>query len=197
MSQKPSLELGQVVYILSDKAQSIVPAIVVEELIVKKFDGNQISWKVSIGPKENNKVVDSTRINGEIYHSLEEIRDILMDRFTTFVNGLCSETEKRTTNWYGKQAKHDSDNDFGKIDPENIVSSIEQRMNSNLENPMKSLPQNRPQRVSSKEEAREKLRNMLQDDEDVDDGVADPAKQVVKMTGPDGKEMLVSVKMPE
>lgn len=201
MNDKPSLSIGQIVYILSDKAQSVVPAIVVEEVIVKKLQGNQVSWKVSIGPKDNNRIVDSNRINGELFHSLEEVRNVLMERFTDFVNNLCSETEKRTETWYGKRPEFLSNNDEGKIDPENIISSIEDKMNSNSQT-LQSKPKiNKEKNVffakSPQEEARERLKNMLQDDEDEmanDDPTTE--KQVVKMPGPNGKDMLVTVKVP-
>jgi hypothetical protein len=201
MSDKPSLSIGQIVYILSDKAQSVVPAIVVEEVIVKKLQGNQVSWKVSIGPKDNNRIVDSNRINGELFHSLEEVRNVLMERFTDFVNNLCSETEKRTETWYGKRPEFLSSNDEGKIDPENIISSIEDKMNSNLQTSQSKPKINKEKNVffakSPQEEARERLKSMLQDDEDEmanDDPTTE--KQVVKMPGPNGKDMLVTVKVP-
>ena len=201
MNDKSSLSIGQIVYILSDKAQSVVPAIVVEEVIVKKLQGNQVSWKVSIGPKDNNRIVDSNRINGELFHSLEEVRNVLMERFTDFVNNLCSETEKRTETWYGKRPEFLSNNDEGKIDPENIISSIEDKMNSNLQITQSKPKINKEKNVffakSPQEEARERLKNMLQDDEDEmanDDPTTE--KQVVKMPGPNGKDMLVTVKVP-
>lgn len=195
MNQKPSLEIGQIVYILSDKAQAIVPAIVVEEVIVKKFDGNQVSWKVSIGPKNNNKVVDSSRINGEIYTSLEDVKNVLMERFTGFVNGLCSDTEKKVESWYGKQRRVEVESDTGKIDPESIVSSIEQR--TNQQQAFRPMPSNSNQ-LTPKENERERLRNLLrvEDEEEEPDEIGVP-KQAVKIQGPNGEDMVVNVKMPE
>lgn len=201
MSDKSSLSIGQIVYILSDKAQSVVPAIVVEEVIVKKLQGNQVSWKVSIGPKDNNRIVDSNRINGEIFHSLDDVRNVLMERFTDFVSNLCSETEKRTETWYGKKPNQLSDNEQGKIDPENIISSIEDNMRTNMSNTQLKPRINKDKDVfftkSPQEEARERLKNMLQDEEsDLDNDDPSMQKQLVKMPGPDGKDMLVTVKVP-
>jgi hypothetical protein len=197
MSDKSSLSIGQIVYILSDKAQSVVPAIVVEEVIVKKLQGNQVSWKVSIGPKDNNRIVDSNRINGEIFHSLEEVRDVLMQRFTDFVNNLCSETEKRTETWYGKKTNYLSDSDTGKIDPENIISSIEDKMQTaQVSKPKINKEKDIFFTKTPQEEARERLKNMLQDDDELGNDDPTTEKQVVKMPGPNGKDMLVTVKIP-
>lgn len=104
VSSDSSLSIGQVIYILSHKAQTVVPAVVIEEVIVKKINGNQTSWKVSIGPKDKNRVVDSTKIDGEIFTSLEDVRNILMERFQQYVNNLTIETERRVETWYGRAA---------------------------------------------------------------------------------------------
>ncbi len=200
MNDKSPLSIGQIVYILSDKAQSVVPAIVVEEVIVKKLQGNQISWKVSIGPKDNNRIVDSSRINGELFHSLDEVRNVLMERFTDFVSNLCTETEKRTDTWYGKRPELKINNQEENLDPENLLSSIENKVNSKLQNQQLKPNNHKEENVffnkNSPEEVRERLRNMLEDEEEMTDDDMTSEKKVVKMPGPNGKEMLVTVKVP-
>lgn len=56
LGENSTLKIGQIIYVLSNKAQRIIPAIVVEEMTVKKLEGNEVSWKVSVGPtgKEKN-----------------------------------------------------------------------------------------------------------------------------------------------
>jgi len=123
-----SLTIGQVIYVLSNKAQKIVPAIVVEEVVVKKLDGHHVSWKVSVGPAGKEKVIDSTRLDGDIYTSLDEIKDVLHKRLALFLNDIISEAEKRATNWYGEKtkivARADSESSE-KIDPDQLLVDIE------------------------------------------------------------------------
>jgi len=195
MSENSSLQIGQVIYILSNKAQTVVPAIVIEEVIVKKINGNLISWKVAIGPKDNNRVVDSNKLNGEIFHSLEEVKQVLLGRFTEFVNSLCSETEKRSENWYGKSNHVETANSENMIDPENIVNSIEN--GNKFSNQKENIQQNNVFFTKTPlEQQREKLRAMISSEEESDSNNDELNKQMVRMTGPDGKEMVVSVKLP-
>ena len=57
IGENNSLSIGQIIYVLSNKTQKIIPAIVVEEMTVKKIDGNETSWKVSVGPQGKEKII--------------------------------------------------------------------------------------------------------------------------------------------
>lgn len=129
-----TFEIGQIVYVLSDKAEAIVPAIVVEELVHKKLDGNSISWKVAVGPPSKKKIVASDELSGEIYTSLDEIERVMLKRLSTFVTNLVSKAHKRTEDWYGKQIPRPKEEEIeasdGKIDPASLLDTIDGRENA-------------------------------------------------------------------
>lgn len=122
-----SFQIGQIIYLLSEEAEAIVPAIVVEEQVVKKLDGNSISWKVAVGPPNKRKEIDSNNLKGELHTSLEDIREVMTLRLTTFVNGLVDQAKKRTETWYGQHIleKAKDDGSGGKIDPAALMNSID------------------------------------------------------------------------
>lgn len=133
--KQQSLNIGQVVYVLPDKAEAIVPAIVVEEMVIKKLDGETVSWKVAVGPPEKKKIVASHELSGEVYTSLDEIKDVMTKRLSEFVSNLIKQAENRTEQWYGKQIKQtknatnasngESEGQSKKIDATSLVNSIE------------------------------------------------------------------------
>lgn len=127
--QQQSFKIGQVVYVLSDKAEAIVPAIVVEEMVVKKLDGSSVSWKVAVGPPDKKKIVASHELTGDVYTSLDEIREVMTKRLETFVNNLLDVARQRTETWYGKQvpSQEQVETTNGKIDPASLIDSIEGR----------------------------------------------------------------------
>lgn len=129
MSDKEqSFEIGQIVYVLSEKAEAIVPAVIVEEMVVKKLDGSSTSWKVAIGPPSKKKIVETDELSGDVYTSLDDIRDVMTKRLEKFVDNLLSQATQRTEAWYGKQLpKSDQDGQApnGKIDPASLIDSIE------------------------------------------------------------------------
>lgn len=134
--QQQSFSIGQVVYVLSDKAEAIVPAIVVEEMVVKKLDGSSVSWKVAVGPPEKKKIVASHELSGDVYTSLDEIKEVMTKRLSKFVNELIYNASKRTEAWYGKQVSKGNgsltETSPEKIDPASLIDSIEGRENANL-----------------------------------------------------------------
>lgn len=122
-----NFQIGQIIYLLSEEAEAIVPAIVVEEQVVKKLDGNSISWKVAVGPSNKRKEIDSNNLKGELHTSLEDIREVMTLRLTTFVNNLIDQAKKRTETWYGQHIleKAKDDGSGGKIDPAALMNSID------------------------------------------------------------------------
>lgn len=108
VSKNNDYSIGQVVYILSSKGQSIVPAMIVQRSTVETIEGDNVSWKLAVGPKEsaNNKpqrIVDLDKVNGELYTSLDDIRVVLENRLSGFIQKLVTDAQKRTKVWYGKQ----------------------------------------------------------------------------------------------
>jgi hypothetical protein len=113
-----NLEIGQVIYILSDKSGSVVPAIVAEESVIKTLQGNNISWKLHVGPESDRKVIDSRQINGEVYSSLEEVKRTLFERLHSFLKDTIQESRDRAKKWYGDYYQDDS-----ALDDDSLFSS--------------------------------------------------------------------------
>lgn len=166
-SKQRSFAIGQTIFVLSDSAQKIVPAVVVEEITIKKLDGNQTSWKISVGPKNKEKVVDSSRLNGEIYENLDDIREVLKKRLSGFLDQLIDDACTRALKWYGKKVETKSamnsnlyniSEDEEKIDPENLMESFVAAEENN--NAVQT-----PGNLNSKESVREELKRRLSADD--------------------------------
>lgn len=126
--------IGKILYILSQKSQKIIPAIVVEEnhKKIRKSDGTLhevMNYKVTFGPNETQRVtVDLNRVNGEVYESLDEIQKLLRGRLEAFLSDLMSEAKKQVEQWYGVTAENDMiqesssiEGEGGKLDPEALL----------------------------------------------------------------------------
>lgn len=132
MSQN-TYNIGQVIYILSTKTQSVIPAIVTEEDIrkIRKSDGIQelVTYKLCVGPSKS--TIDLSRINGDTYSSLEEIRKILTEKMTSYIDDLIGKAQKDVKEWYGINIDSTSGTTIAntisnnhpenKIDPERLV----------------------------------------------------------------------------
>lgn len=97
-----SLSIGQVVYILSN-AQTIVPAKVVEEATVQTLKGKCVSWKLAIGKKDEQKIIDHKEVDGEIFLTLKEIKTELTKRLNGFIKGLVEKAKQRELAWFSEE----------------------------------------------------------------------------------------------
>lgn len=151
--QQLTFNIGQIIYILSNKSQSVVPAIVAEEDFrkVKKLDGvhEVVNYKLCIGPKDRQRVVSLSQIDGEVYTSLEEIRTHLVQRLTAFVDDLVDTTLGNVQKWYGvtanNQVLESSSNETGtepKLDPRDIIHAV----NNNI--PIQTQNQTHPLQIN-------------------------------------------------
>jgi hypothetical protein len=106
MSQKhpTELKIGEVVYILSNKNQALIPALVAEESIIKTLNGVSVSWKLQIGTGEKSKIIESTRIDGEIFLSLEDVKNVMTKRLQTYITNLLDSAKQKQISWYKKEA---------------------------------------------------------------------------------------------
>lgn len=202
--------VGQIIYVLSDDAARILPAIIAEENtnVVKKLDGTHkiTTYKIAIGPKEKRKFANLTSVKGEIFGSLEEIEKLMIERLRTFVSGLIDGTEKTTKEWYGVSASSKEsaileENENVKYDPQDFFQSINEdkplSKSTNLPRhdlaiPLQSFNET-PLNELPREAMREKLQRMASPEEDEMENGLSLGGQEKFVTLPDGSRVPVKI----
>lgn len=193
-----SFEIGQVVYILSEQAQTILPGLVAEELVVKKITGNSVSWKIKVGSGDKAKLFDSAKIKGEIYGSLEEVRTVMTKRLNEYIDKISTEAQQRVENWYGKEIAdrqkmmQASPSAVGsgiddRIDPELLLNAIE---NVPVQ---QTIPKFKPE-TSPKTNLRERLTDMVVDKSMEPGQVEDVGEGGMFVQGPNGERIRIHMK---
>lgn len=190
-----NFEIGQVVYVLAEQNQTILPGIVVEEIVVKKMTGNSVSWKIKVGAEGKAKLYDSSKINAEVYGNLDELRAGVIENFMSFVDNMCTDAQNRVEKWYGKeiaerqkQLSSLSASDVGeRIDPDAMLSSL----GEDNGNPQAQTTQpSGPSLPTNKSQLREKLERLVTDDAKVN---TFPQEGQMFITGPNGERIPVKV----
>lgn len=121
----PQLQMGHIVYIVSNKDQKIIPAVVQEEIVHRTMQGETLSYKVAVGPRGGQKVIDLAKIDGEVYSSLEEVRQSMTQRLVDFVNKMCDGATERSRQWYGETDMPALAPDSGdKINPSALLGEV-------------------------------------------------------------------------
>lgn len=198
-SQKYSI--GQVVYILSEKGQNIIPAMIVEEQTIQRLNGVSVSWKVAIGPSDKQKVVDSTELKGDIYTSLLEIKSLLSKRLNEFIENTTEMAKKREASWYGAQKKAAVNpslpqDETGKIDPDSFLNDFDGEEPKSADPAFtKNLKKATMDHKEKTLQATLKERIMPSREELEADPETGELREV-DMIGPDGRPMVARVRSP-
>ena len=207
-----NFEIGQIVYIVPDKAQHILPGMVVEELTVRKITGNTTTWKIKVGSEDKAKVIDSDKFNGEVYGSLELVQTAISNQLNEYLAKITTDAENLVEKWYGKDIAEkqknlprltnvsldgDSDLLLSSLDGGSSISESSSSSTSTITQNMSGSNRQRP--PSSKMEAKDRLRDMLVDEEEdlkfvqQANGSIEQDTKVVYVTQPDGQKVLVSI----
>jgi hypothetical protein len=183
IGENNSLSIGQIIYVLSNKTQKIIPAIVVEEMTVKKIDGNETSWKVSVGPQGKEKIIDSKRLDGELYANLDEIQRVMQERLSEFITQIVSDARSRAETWYGQKTKliqQQVNND--KIDPNTLFDE---------DVPETSTKPSGLNKAQAAKEARNKLLAAMSDEQKNSSGEIVDSEEIQL---PDGQVVKVNIR---
>lgn len=123
-----SYSIGQIIYVLSNKTQTVLPGIVQEEIHYRSLNGENVSYKIAIGPQNKQRVVDLSSLDGEIFGSLDEVRTILIGKLTAFVDDLCQTTNERVNQWYGSGSRPtQATSPTGRLDPSDLLNEVGQQ----------------------------------------------------------------------
>lgn len=79
-------QVGDILYIISNKRRQIVPVQVCEQVTRRTLDGEHTSYKVKL--PESGKEVELDSITGDQYSSLGAARKVLEDQFRAALDGL-------------------------------------------------------------------------------------------------------------
>jgi len=206
LDPKKEIQIGQVVYVLSNKTQAIVPALVVEETTVNTLEGKRITWKVAVGPEgPKRKVVDSTNLNGEIFSSLKDVEEYLKTRLTKIIDKAVSDAHKNESVWYSKikpqttNVPNKPQTDNGKLDPESLISDFNE-INEGSYGQEQHYQKNMQQ--ISHEEQQERLKKHLREQiaptkEELQADIQPEPEQlkIRSITGPGGEQFPIDFKV--
>lgn len=194
ITNNSNLEIGQVIYIVSNEDTKIFPVVVSEQVTVKTLNGDTTTWKVILGPSnEKRRTLQLEKIAGEKYASLEEAKRVLLDSFNSYLNSAIAVCEKKVDAWYANEVvkknrqpkKKQSEPDS--YDPESLFESIEDNEPQQRE-PVVS-PDARLSPMDSPEIRKAKMKAMLTVEEEPAPLPSGPLK-MIRM--PDGQEVVVT-----
>ena len=82
-----SYSVGQVIYIVLNKRQTVVPAQVVEETVRRTLEGELVTYSVLV-PNKSKSIYALDELDGDVYVSLDDVRDKLMNNAKKVIDEL-------------------------------------------------------------------------------------------------------------
>lgn len=101
------------------------------------------------------KIIDSKRLDGELYETLSEVENVLKTRLEEFINGIVVDAQKRAESWYGNKSKiAQQASSQEKIDPTSLIDDETPILTPTVQEPKKKTGLSKAQAAK---EARNKL----------------------------------------
>ena len=85
-------EVGQLLYLILNKKQQVIPVQVVEQMIRRTLAGEETLYSVKIPTKE--QLYKLEELDAEVYDSLEDIREKLHYNATLVIDGMISKASE-------------------------------------------------------------------------------------------------------
>lgn len=111
-------KVGQVLYVILAKKNSVYPVQIMEEVTKKTLNGSDVSYVVCAGPNRE-KTLDLKNIDGEIFMNATEAEESLKQRSTGAIQKIIENAIVKATEWY--PGSFESSNDDGDDDLEKIA----------------------------------------------------------------------------
>jgi hypothetical protein len=93
--------VGDIVFIVSNKKRQVFPVQVVEQVIRKTLEGEQVTYKVKI-PGADTKPVDLHAIDGTVHLSLKAVREFLYSQATSAIDEVVSTAQELCASFGGE-----------------------------------------------------------------------------------------------
>jgi len=91
--------VGQILFVVLNKKGQIYPMQVVEEITKRTLKGEEKNYVLQGGSDQNSKIL-LDKVDGEIFDSAMEAREILVSRATSQIDRLVTNAVAKSKEWY-------------------------------------------------------------------------------------------------
>lgn len=91
-------QVGQVLFIILNKKQQVIPVQITEQVVRRSLNGEEISYSVSIPSRDENRVHELDSIDGEIFDSIDAVREYMLDQTQTIISTITDRALKVAKN---------------------------------------------------------------------------------------------------
>ena len=124
--------VGQVLYVILNKRQQVIPCQVVEQVVRKKLEGQEeTSHIVRIPLKREFKEHTLSELDGIPYESIEDVRKVLFENVSMYIEDVTSSAINQASAAFGKEMVGDISR--SPASTQDVVSSTDTAVKVTLE----------------------------------------------------------------
>ena len=97
-------KVGQVLFVLMNKETKIIPVQIVEEIIKRTVSSETVNYIVRVG--KSGKQIQLSELDGEIFEEVEKLREVLISRVMSAMNGVVDNAVQKSNEWYEQPEVH-------------------------------------------------------------------------------------------
>ena len=98
-------EVGQVLFLIMNKRQQVIPIQINEQVVRRSLDGEETSYSVAVPVPKGTRLFDLQELDGQVYKSIEEARDALHDQAAKAINTLTQKAAAVAEHRFGHNEK--------------------------------------------------------------------------------------------
>ena len=81
------LNVGQVIYLLTNKSSKVYPALVCEEIKKKSLDGETTNYVVRL-PTDDAREVEVDKLDAEIFETIKDAKETMLSRISSEIDSM-------------------------------------------------------------------------------------------------------------
>lgn len=81
-------EVGQILFLILNKRQQVLPIQINEQVVRRSLEGEEISYSVAVPTTKDVKLYDLSELDGKVYESIEEARSMMYDQATQAIDAI-------------------------------------------------------------------------------------------------------------
>jgi len=81
-------EVGQILFLILNKRQQVLPIQVSEQVVRRSVEGEEISYSVAVPASKGLKFYDLSELDGTVYESIGDARDAMYDQAAQAIDAI-------------------------------------------------------------------------------------------------------------
>jgi len=96
-------QVGQVLFVILNKKMQVYPMLIVEEITKKTMQGEETNYVLQ-GGADPHATVLLNKVDGEVFTSAKEAKNVLIERATVQIEKLIEAAVEKSAEWYSQPA---------------------------------------------------------------------------------------------